>query len=193
MQAEAHQAAQGLLEAKDWWYLIATIASPFLAAGLTALLTLYWQHRKEERDAKLKVFSSLMAVRGNILNFQAAQEWVRSLHLIDVVFADAPDVLRLWHELYVMLQQQEAPPGQGHKMIELLSAMAMHLGFKTLAQTDIDKAHYPRAISDPIARANEVQEELLRVLKKTDNLLVQPIQTEVIPPHPTQPPRPHSR
>jgi hypothetical protein len=127
MQAEAHQAAQGLLQTKDWWYLIATIASPFLAAGLTALLTLYCQHRKEQRDAKLKVFSSLMSVRGNILNFQAAQEWVRSLQLIDVVFADAPDVLEHWHELYLMLQQQEAPPGQGHKMIDLLSAMAAHL------------------------------------------------------------------
>jgi hypothetical protein len=123
-----------------------------------------------------------MSVRGNILNFQAAQEWVRSLQLIDVVFADAPDVLKHWHELYLMLQQQEAPPGQGHKMIDLLSAMAAHLGFKTLTQTDIDKAHYPRAISDPIAKANDVQEELLRVLKKTDSLLVAPIQPEIIQP-----------
>jgi hypothetical protein len=83
------------------------------AAGLTALLTLYWQHRIEQRDAKLKVFSSLMSVRGNILNFQPAQEWVRSLQLIDVVFADVPDVLKHWRELYLMLPQQEAPSGPG--------------------------------------------------------------------------------
>lgn len=182
--------AQGLMQTKDWWYLIATVASPFLAAGLTALFTLYWQQRKEKRDAKLRVFSSLMAVRGNILNFQAAQEWVRSLQLIDVVFADVPDVLDRWHELYIMLKQQEPPPGQGHKMIELHSAMAAHLGLKTLKQTDIDKAYYPRAITDPIAKANELQEELLRVLKKTDSVLVDPIQTGAIPPQPTYPPRP---
>jgi hypothetical protein len=65
--------------------------------------------------------------------------------------------------------------------------MARHLGFKALTQTDIDKAHYPRAISDPIARANELQVELLRVLKKTDSLLVEPIQAEVSPPQPIQP------
>jgi hypothetical protein len=112
------------MQTKDWWYLIATIASPFLAAGLTALLTLYWQHRKEIRDAKLRVFSSLMSVRGNILNFQAAQEWARSMNLIDVVFNDAPEVLRLWHEFYTMLQHKEEQPGQGHKQIELLDAMA---------------------------------------------------------------------
>jgi hypothetical protein len=58
-------------------------------------------------------------------------------------------------------------------MIELHSAMAADLGLP-LAQVDIDKSHFPAAISEPIAKANEVQEELLRVLKKTDSLIVQP-------------------
>jgi len=162
------------MQTKDWWYLIATVASPFFAAGLTALLTLYWQGRKEKRDAKLKVFSSLMAVRGNITNFSAAQEWVRALQLIDVAFADAPEVLKKWRELYLMLQHQEVQPGQGHKMIELHSAMAADLGLP-LEQVDIDKTHFPKAISDPIARATELQEELLRVLKKTDSIVLQPL------------------
>ncbi len=163
------------MQTKDWWYLIATIASPFLAAGLTALLTLSWQNRKEKREAKLRVFASLMSVRGNILNFQAAQEWAKSLNLIDVVFHDAPEVLKIWHELYAMLQYKEEQPGQGHKNIELLAAMAKDLGYKNLSQTDIDKAHFPKALADPIAKANEVQDEFLRVLKKTDSLVVQPL------------------
>ncbi len=171
---------------KDWWCLIATVVSPFLAAGLTALFTLYWQDRKGKRDAKLKVFSSLMSVRGNITNFQAAQEWVRSLQLIDVVFADAPNVLKKWHELYSMLQYQEAQPGQGHKMIELHSAMAADLGLP-LQQVDIDKSHFPKALADPIAKVNEIQEELLRVLKKTDSIVVQPLPASSLarklPPH----------
>jgi hypothetical protein len=116
MQAEGHQVFQGLMQTKDWWYLIATILSPFAAS----FLTLFWQRKKAQRDAKLRVFTSLMAVRGNINNFQAAQEWVRALNLIDVVFADAPDVLSHWHDLYAMLQQQEAQPGQGHKMISFI-------------------------------------------------------------------------
>jgi uncharacterized protein DUF6680 len=100
------------MQSKDWWYLIATVASPFLAAGLTALLTLYWQDRKEKRDAKLRVFSSLMAVRGNITNFQAAQEWVRSLQMIDIAFASSPLVLARWRELYQMLQTRKCNLGR---------------------------------------------------------------------------------
>ena len=41
------------MQTKDWWYLIATIVSPFIAAGITALLTLAWQSRAEKRAAKL--------------------------------------------------------------------------------------------------------------------------------------------
>lgn len=70
-----------------------------------------------------------MSVRGSILNFQAAQEWARAVNLIDVVFNDAPDVVRPWHELYAMLQHKEEQPGQGHKKIDLLYAMAVNLGY----------------------------------------------------------------
>lgn len=156
------------MQTKDWCYLIATILSPFLAAGLTALLTLFWQNRKEKRDAKMRVFTTLMASRRNIDNFQVAQEWARAVNVIDAVFADCPDVLKLWHELYEMLQQPAAPPGQAHKMIDLYSAMAKHLGFGSISQTVIDQGHYPKAIADPIAKAGEVQAELLRVLKNTE-------------------------
>ena len=86
-----------------------------------------------------------MAVRGNILNFQAAQEWIRSLQLIDVVFADEPEVMKHWRDLYPMLQHSEVQPGQGHKTIEMMSAMATSLGLDALTQTDIDKSHFPKA------------------------------------------------
>jgi hypothetical protein len=162
------------MQTKDWWYLIATVVSPFLAAGLTALLTLFWQDRKERRDAKLRVFTSLMASRTNIDNFQTAQEWAKAVNVIDVVFADCPEVLTLWHGLYLMLQQNEAPPGQGHQTIELYSAMAKNLGFKGMSQTVIDQGHFPRALASPIAKAAEVQEEFLRVLKNTQCLTVEP-------------------
>ncbi len=97
---------------------------------------------------------------------------VRGLQLIDVVFTDAPEVLKQWRELYQMLPHQEVQPGQAHKMIELHSVMAAHLGLR-LEQVDIDKTHFPKAISEPIARATELQEELLRVLKKTNSIVVQ--------------------
>jgi hypothetical protein len=58
--------------------------------------------------------------------------------------------------------------------VPLHSAMAADLGLP-LQQVDIDKSHFPKAISDPIAKANEIQDEFLRVLKKTDSLVVQPL------------------
>lgn len=163
------------MQEKDWWYLIATIASPFLAAGLTAFITLAWQSRKEKRDLKFKVFTSIMGARGNIDNFQVAQEWARSMNLIDVAFSDSPKVLKLWHELYEMLQHKEAAPGQVHKNIELIWAMSKELGMNNLNQTDIDKAHFPRAIADPIKKANEIQSEFLRVLQNTASIKTEPV------------------
>jgi hypothetical protein len=83
-------------------------------------------------------------------------------------------VLQKWRDLYEMLQHSVEQPGQRHKMIELHSAMAADLGLP-LQQVDIDKSHFPKAIADPIAKASEVQEEWLRVLKKTDSIVVQPL------------------
>ena len=162
------------MQTRDWWYLVATVVSPFLAAGLTALFTLAWQNRKEMRDAKLRVFSTLMAARGNIGNFQVAQEWAKALNLIDVVFHDEPTVITAWHTLYSMLQQPSPPPGQGHQTIELMTVMATSLGYKNLKQTDIDKSHLPMAISEPIAKLNELSDEPLRVLQGTEALLAHP-------------------
>jgi hypothetical protein len=158
------------MDTKDWLFLLATIVSPFFAAGLTTHYNLKWQVRREQRAAKLEVFSSLMSVRGNISDFQAAEGWVRALHLIDVVFSDSPTVLVRWRELYAMLQHPQPPPGQAHKMIELLSAMSEDLEL-SLQQLDLDKAHFPRAISEPIARRADIEQALLRVLKNTASLL----------------------
>lgn len=166
------------MQTKDWWYLIAAVVSPFLAAGLTALLTFLWQERKIRRDAKLSVFTTIMASRRNIDNFQVAQEWAKALNVIDVVFSDCKEVLDLWHEFYLMLQQETPPPGQGHKSIELYSAMAKNLGFESITQTVIDQGHCPRAISDPIKKATELQAELLRVLKNTQSLTVEGTRTK---------------
>lgn len=154
------------MQSKDWWYLLATIASPFLAAGLTALLTLYWQDRKEKRDTKLKVFTTLMATRRNIDSFQAAQEWARAVNVIDVVFYDCPEVLKLWHELYLMLQQNPAPPGQGHKMLELYSAMAAAIGYNSIPQTSTGSRPLSKSYCRPHRKAERSSARVSSSLKE---------------------------
>lgn len=63
---------------------------------------------------------------------------------------------------------------QNHKYLELLSAIAGHLGYKKLQQTDIDKFYSPQAHVDQLVVNYEMQRELLRVLKSTAQFVVEP-------------------
>ena len=149
------------METKDIISIMAILLGPVTAVSVT----LWWQQRKEKRERKLNLFTVLMAHRRSLV---PTNEWVSALNLIDVVFADHPKVVALWHDLYVLLytypQQEQA---KAHKYLELLSAMATALGFPNLQQTDIDKFYIPQVHLDSVAAQAELQGELLRVLKNT--------------------------
>ena len=154
------------METRDIIAIIAILAAPVTAVSIT----LWWQQRKEKRDAKHRLFITLMAHRKS---FPPTHDWVNALNLIDVVFADHPKVLELWHELYTMFQNPSATQAQGHKYLELLSEMAAALKFRHLQQTDIDKFYSPQAHLDQLQASTEAQTEWLRVLKNTDRFLVE--------------------
>jgi hypothetical protein len=129
---------------------------------------------KQKRDAKEKLFLSLMAHRRSN---PPAPEWVNSLNVIDVIDADVPQVVQLWHEYYSGLcsshvnnnyQQRE------HTYLLMLSAMARNLGYQKLEQTDIDKFYTPQAHEDQVFLNSEIQTELLRVLKNTHAVSASP-------------------
>lgn len=131
------------MESKDWWYLIATIVSPFLAAGLSVLGTLLWQRHKESRDAKLNIFSTLMAYR-KASPFPS--EAVKAFNLIVVVFYGQEKIVTLWHDLFSLYQKKDgAYPAEeiNRKLLDLLSAMAKHLGYQDIEQTKIDQWYTP--------------------------------------------------
>ena len=144
---------------KDWLTLAALLLGPVCAVGIT----LWHQNRVEKRSAKRKLFVALMAHRKSI---PIATEWAQSLNIIDVVFADNPKVVGLYHTLYNVLT---TPPLDmvklQHSRLELLSAMAASLGYKALQQTDIDKFYVPQAHTDQAGRQGDLQTEFLRVLK----------------------------
>src|SRR5712664_1308158 len=132
------------METRDIISIIAILVGPVTAVSIT----LWWQRRKEKRDRKLALFTTLMAHRRAS---PPTYEWVNALNLIDVVFADNPKVLTLWHELYLMLQNPNPTQAQGHKYLELLSVMAASLGFRHLQQTDIDKYYSPQVHGEYLA------------------------------------------
>ena len=154
----------------EWLTLLAIALSPLIAV----LVSLWLQARKEKRDRKNHIFTTLMAHRKTN---PPAQEWVSALNLIDVAFDDNKKVLSLWHEYYALLgsaQNQNEYRDREHKYIELLSVMAKDLGYKQLQQTDIDKFYSPQVYADQAQRNLDIQSELLRVLKSTNQIIVDP-------------------
>ncbi len=155
--------------------VLATALGPVVAV----LITLWHQERRQKRQVKEHLFQVLMAHRKSI---PPNYEWVNSLNLIDVVYADHPRVVCLWHELYDILVQ--APMNEErrvHKFLELLSEIARVLGYKNLTQTDMDKFYSPEAHGTILGIQWGVQTELLRVLKNTHSLTG----TQPVPPAPS--------
>jgi len=158
------------MQTKDWLLLLCTGLSPVIAVAVT----LWWQRRKEKRDSKERLFLTLMAHRRA---FPPTIEWVNALNVIDVVFADHPQVVQLWHEYYAALANP--PPNQNyqtreHTYLLMLSAMARSLGYKRLEQTDIDKYYSPQAHVDQMQLNWQCQTEWLRVLQNTFKLNTEP-------------------
>lgn len=140
--------------------LVALVTGPVVAV----VITLWHQQRSEKRAAKARLFQALMANR-KIL--PPPFEYVGAVNLIDVVFADEPGVVGLWHEVYDILCIKPVIPAEQlvHKNLELLSAMAASLGYSSLKQTDIDKFYFPEMHNTQAALSRDLQTELLRVLK----------------------------
>ena len=146
--------------------IIAILVGPIIAVSIT----LWWQNRKEERDAKRQLFMTLMAHRKSM---PPTDDWVVALNLIDVVFADDRRVVESWHELFRLFENRERTQTQDHKYIELLSEMASVLGFRKLQQTDIDKFYYPQSHAAALNAQSEAQAEWLRVLQNTHHFLAE--------------------
>jgi hypothetical protein len=131
---------------------------------------MWFQRRNKKRDAKLRLFLGLMAERKSF-NF-ALQ--ARFLNTIDLVFADNQKVVDLWH-LYYSLTSKPPSEERGHTWLALLSAMAEDLGYAKLSQIAIDQFYFPNAEGQQLMAQLELQKELLRVLKNTKTLAVEPL------------------
>jgi len=147
---------------------IVTIAALALGPVIAVWLTLWHQVRSEKRAAKTRLFITLMAHRKSN---PPASDWANSLNLIDVVYADRPKVVALWHSLYeVLVTTPWNQQRYTHAYLEMLSAMAKSIGYKTLTQTDLDKFYVPGAHEKAVSNQVEVQAEFLRVLKATKHM-----------------------
>ncbi|WP_297450831.1 DUF6680 family protein [uncultured Alistipes sp.] len=121
-----------------------------------------YQNRKAKRDAQLQLFLTLMANRKST---PITREWVDALNTIDVVFQDNSKVRQAWREYLDSLNSQ-SPHFQNNNafLLDLLSEMALVLGYKNLKQTEIDRFYTPTYFGSQMSRQEILFQENLRVL-----------------------------
>ena len=137
------------------------------------IFTLWFQARKEKNDAKNRLFLILMAHRkSNPPTF----DLVNGLNLIDAVFSKNQSVVLLWHQYYDLLSQERVNWHLAEaKYLDLLSEMAKVLGYSELSQTSIARFYSPVAHGNQAQLNENIQLELLRVLKASSSLQVTPL------------------
>jgi hypothetical protein len=169
----------------DWLTLSAIFLGPVVAVLLSVFISIWYQNRKQKLDAKENLFQTLMMFRKTDLPTYAQ---VNALNLIDLVFADNPQIVSRWHSYYsAICQPQVNWTAANHDYIDLLSEMAKSLGYTSLRQTDIDKCYTPQGHVGLLDLDLRTKIELLRVLQNTANLVVDK-KTDALPSSSEPPP-----
>ena len=148
--------------------VLAILFSPIIAV----LITLWYQKRKEKKDLQKTIFINLLSYRKST---PPAKEWVDGLNVIDAVYHEYPEVVKLWHEYFALLCQNynENVQEREHKYLELLHSIATALGYKKIKQTDLDKFYAPQYYADQQIRYGKLTDEMIRVFENTERFLVE--------------------
>lgn len=126
-----------------------------------------YQDRKAKNDAKRKLFFTLMANRK--LTY-IPKEKVDALNLIDVVFQDDKKVRLAWKEYLASLNPNSPDFANNNSLaLDLLSEMAISLGYKELKQTEIDRSYEPVQFLNESELNSKLIREQLRVLASSKN------------------------
>ena len=156
---------------------IVNIAAVLLSPVVAVLVSIWVQNRREVRTEKMRVFNALIGNRNNSI----AVESVRALNMIDVVFHDAANVRRLWHEYYDMLSNKGLDNELGWKQrqkknLEMITEMAKVLGYgNAITHLDVDRVYNPIGLENQSQKGAEIADELLRVLKGTKSVEFSPM------------------
>ena len=141
-------------------YFIATSAKNAVKIGRKL------NNEQEKDNAKRNLFLLLFSLRGNQLHY----DFVKGLNQIDVVFEDTPDVLNAWHihsDSLNIKEQANAAQNWELQRTNLLSAMAVSLGYNRIRQTDMIKNYYPVGHEARVKQDYEFWEIQKRYYEKT--------------------------
>lgn len=127
-----------------------------VVSGLAGVLVaLWWGHYVSTRSEKVLVFRTLMSCRCHIV----AEENVKALNLIDVVFYPHDDVRQCFKEFVdAACKTPFSNQVLVSRCLKLVESIAKVLGYSKIDWSRIDECvYYPKGMSDKIA-----EEELLR-------------------------------
>lgn len=119
---------------------------------------------QQKDNAKRNLFLLLFSLRGSPVHY----DFVRGLNQIDIVFEDVQPVLDAWHIHFDSLQiknQANAEINWNVQRTNLLSAMAVHLGYNRIRQTDMIRDYYPEGHQNLMNYDNDFREAVLTYLK----------------------------
>jgi hypothetical protein len=126
-----------------WVNIAAILLSPVIALIIGGVLA----QRKEARDRKIWVLSTLIGQRHNLFS----DERIRALNLVEYIFGDADEVRRLYRQYLELADvgNDDLTPEQNErlntKLMELVEAMAKDLGeHGKFTATDFKRGYYPR-------------------------------------------------
>ena len=141
--------------------VIAVALTPFIIW----VIGIHYQNRKAKNDAKLNLFFTLMKNRKNSI---IPKERVDALNLIDVVFQDDDKVRKAWKE-YLDSLNAKSPNHDNNNafLLDLLSEMAISLGYKKLRQTEIDRFYEPVQFGSDRKIQETYVNEFIRVLQSS--------------------------
>lgn len=130
-------------------------------------LGIKYQDRKAKKEAQMRLFLTLMADRKSN---PITKEWVDALNTIDVVFQDNKKVRHAWREYLDSLNEKSPHFDSSNSFrLDLLSEMAMALGYRNLKQTEIDRFYSPKYFGSQMSRQEILFQENLRVLMHSKN------------------------
>lgn len=121
-----------------------------------------YQKREAKIRAKRELFFTLMR---NRKTFLAPKEKVDALNLIDVVYQDDKKVRQAWKDYLDALNANSPHFNNSNAyLLDLLSEMAVSLGYKELKQTEIDRFYEPQASVDDASNQRRIIAEMMRIL-----------------------------
>jgi AAA+ ATPase superfamily predicted ATPase len=155
-----------------------TVGALLLGPTIAVVITIALQEHLRIRNERIGILRTLIATRHTPL----ADDRLRTLSLIDVVFFKDVKIRDLWHEYIKIVGMEDFAKSKDiqkqatDKSVELINEMARVLGLgESLTQADIERVYLPKGLFQTWTRNEELANELLRVLKNTRSLTANPL------------------